>query len=233
MFKSIVTIFRGRSHEAAEAVVDANAMTILDQQIRDCVAAIEATKRTLALAIAQERQEAERLKKVSCQIEDLEARARQALEAGNEDLALEAAETIASLETEHKDASKALTRHNGETGRLHTTVKQAKQRLIELERGRCTAVKTEAVLKLRDVQTGTAASFQTTMRDAEATLDRLKQRQGDLDAAADALDELESETSPKSLKDKFADAGFGEPTRTQAQDVLARLKASKAKAASN
>lgn len=224
MFKSITTIFRGRSHAAAEAVVDANAMTILDQQIRDCAAAIEVTKRTLALAMAQERQEADRLKKLASQIDDLEGRARQALEAGNDTLALEAAETIAALETEHADASQALSRHNVETVKMRATIKQAQTRLIELERGRQTAAKTAATLKLRDVQTGTSASFQTTMRDAETTLARLQQRQGDLDAAASALDELEAENDAKSVKDKLADAGFGKPSRTQANDVLARLR---------
>jgi phage shock protein A len=69
MFKQIVTIFRGRAAEAGEAVIDANAMTILNQQIRDCVAAIESTKRTLALAIAQERQEEARLEKIATRID--------------------------------------------------------------------------------------------------------------------------------------------------------------------
>ena len=230
MFKQIVTIFRGRAAEAGEAVIDANAMTILNQQIRDCVAAIESTKRTLALAIAQERQEQARLEKIAARIEGLEARAAQALDAGNEDLAMEAAEAIASMENEHTDASEALARHARETERLRGVVKQAQSRLTELERGRRTAKKNAAVLKLRDVQCGTDASFHSTLREAEATLSRLKERQGDLDAAAQALDELEAENSPDTVEDKLARAGFGPPTSTQANDVLERLKASRASA---
>ena len=80
MFKSIVTIFRGRAAEAGEALIDANAMTILDQQIRDCATAIETTRRTLALAIAQERQEEARLEKLSSRRDALEARAGAALD---------------------------------------------------------------------------------------------------------------------------------------------------------
>ena len=231
MFKSIVTIFRGRAAEAGEAIIDANAMTILDQQIRDCVAAIESTKRTLALAIAQERQEQARLEKIAQRIASLEARAAEALEAGNEELAMEAAEAIASMENEHADASEALTRHARETERLRGVVKQAGARLTELERGRRTARKNAAVLKLRDVQCGTDASFQSTLREAEATLSRLKQRQGDLDAAAQALDELDAETSPDTVEEKLARAGFGPPTSSQARDVLNRLKAARANAA--
>lgn len=227
MFKSIVTIFRGHAAEAEEALVDANAMTILDQQIRDCATAIETTRRTLALAIAQERQEEARLEKLSARREALEGRAGEALDGGNEDLAMEAAGMIASMETEYADATASLARHKLETERLRSLVKTGQTRLTELEQGRRSARKTAAVLKLRDVQTGTSVSFQSTLRDAETTLNRLKQRQGDLDAAAQALDELDAETSPASIEDKLAAAGFGPPTRTQARDVLDRLKAAR------
>jgi phage shock protein A len=230
MFKQIVTIFRGRAADAGEAVIDANAMTILNQQIRDCVAAIESTKRTLALAIAQERQEEARLDRIAGRIKGLEARAAEALDGGSEDLAMEAAETIASMENEHADASEALARHKRETERLRAVVRQAQGRLTELERGRRTANKNAAVLKLRDVQCGSDTGFHSTLREAEATLSRLNARQGDLDAAARALDELEADNSPDTVEDKLAKAGFGPPTSTQAKDVLERLKASRASA---
>ena len=52
MFKQIITLFRGRSYEAAEAVVDRNALAILRQQIRDCAEAISAARKAVAVAIA-------------------------------------------------------------------------------------------------------------------------------------------------------------------------------------
>ena len=39
------------------------------------------------------------------------------------------------------------------------------------------------------------------------------------------MEELETETSPASIADKMAEAGFGTPTQTRAWDVLERLKA--------
>ena len=35
MFNTIITLVRGRSHDAAQAVADANALSILRQQLRD------------------------------------------------------------------------------------------------------------------------------------------------------------------------------------------------------
>jgi hypothetical protein len=61
-------------------------------------AAVERAKRTLALAIAQDQQEGRRLDATNARIADLEVRATAALEGCREDLATEAAESIAALE---------------------------------------------------------------------------------------------------------------------------------------
>ena len=107
MFKSLLTLLRGTANSAAEATIDQNALLILDQQIRDCGAAINRARRALAVAIAQDRQEQMRLGRLEVQIGDLEERATQALNADREDLAIEAAEAIASLENERDASAKA------------------------------------------------------------------------------------------------------------------------------
>ena len=53
MLKQFFALMRGHSHEAAEAMVDRNALVILRQQIRDCADAIAAARRAVAIAIAQ------------------------------------------------------------------------------------------------------------------------------------------------------------------------------------
>lgn len=65
---------------------------------------LERAKRALAVAIAQDSQEGQRLDATRARIEDLETRAVAAIEGGRDDLANEAAEAIATLEAE-RDAS--------------------------------------------------------------------------------------------------------------------------------
>src|SRR6266404_3255610 len=109
MFKTVLTLFRGSVAAAGEELEDRSALLILDQQMRDAGTAVERSKRTLALAIAQDQQEGRRLDATNARIADLEVRATAALEGGREDLAREAAQQIANLEADRDAAMTART----------------------------------------------------------------------------------------------------------------------------
>ena len=113
MFKTVVTLFRGSVAAAGEELEDRTALLILDQQMRDAAAAVERSKRTLALAIAQDQQEGRKLEATVARIADLETRAVAALDGGREDLAKEAAESIAGLEADRDAAQLAAVRYEG------------------------------------------------------------------------------------------------------------------------
>src|SRR5216683_6088875 len=102
MFKTVLTLFRGSVAAAGEELEDRTALLVLDQQMRDAAAAVERSKRTLALAIAQDQPAGRRLDATNARIADLEIRATAALDGGREDLAREAAEHIAHLEADRK-----------------------------------------------------------------------------------------------------------------------------------
>jgi len=107
MFKTLVTLLRGAAAAAEEEVVDRNALLILDQQIRDAAGAVERGKRALAIAIVQDDAERKRIESISTRIVDPEERAMAALAAAREDLAAEAAETIAAMENDRAAVAKA------------------------------------------------------------------------------------------------------------------------------
>ena len=155
MFKQFCALIRGRAHESAEEVVDRNAITILRQQIRDCANAIEAARRAVAVAIAQNEQEALQHEKILARIEDLEGRTLIAIEQGKEELAREAAETIAMLEAERDTSEQAQKNFGTEIARLKRIVRQSEQRLRELQRGQRVAAATDKTQRLR----GTAPEF--------------------------------------------------------------------------
>src|SRR6201747_600560 len=149
MFKTVLTLFRGSVAAAGEELEDRSALLILDQQMRDAAAAVERSKRTLALAIAQDQQEGRRLDATHARIADLELRATAALDGGREDLAREAAQAIASLEADRDAATTARTLFASEIGRLKGQVANAETRITELDRGRRIARASEAVRTLR------------------------------------------------------------------------------------
>jgi phage shock protein A len=225
MFKTVVTLFRGSVAAAGEELEDRTALLILDQQMRDAAAAVERSKRTLALAIAQDQQEGRRLDATNARIADLETRASAALEGGREDLAREAAQAIADLEAERDAAVTARTLFAAEIARLKRHVANAEARMSELDRGRRIARASEAMRTLRRSGIEAARPYESTLPEAEQTLRRLRERQMEAQAADDALIELDAASGPLATAEKLAEQGFGPRLKTTADDVLARLKA--------
>ncbi|MBV8335264.1 MAG: PspA/IM30 family protein [Alphaproteobacteria bacterium] len=224
MFRTLITIVRSRAFAAGDAVADQNALLFLDQQMRDAGAAIDRAKKALAVATAQESQEAQRLEATRTQIADLETRAVAALEGGREDLATEAAETIANLETERDASLTARALFAAEIAKLRSHVLQQRMRLAQLERGRRIARAAEEVRIARRGRIEAAPIFEGTLAEAEATLARLRERQVEADAAEAAYDALDEATSPITVAEKLAAEGFGPRLKPSAADVLARLR---------
>jgi phage shock protein A len=228
MLKTLVTLFRGAAFRAEEEFADRSALLILGQQIRDAAAGIERAKRALAVAIAQDEAEGTRLETTTTRIADLEERAVAALNGGSEELAAEAAEAIALMEQDRDSIREARATFAREIAGLKSTVRKSGQRLAELERGRRIASAAESVRRLKAGSgLGTSrlsAGGTTALADAEATLRRLRERQLEDAAAADAFETLDTEPSPSSVADRLEAAGFGKRTRPTGASVLERLK---------
>jgi len=221
MFKQIVALVRGQSFEATEAFVDRNALTILRQQMRDSGEAVSAARRAVAIAIAQNEQETTHLKKLGERVSDLETRAIAAIDKGETDLARQAAEAIALLETQQTSSEAAQKNFATEIQRLKRIVINSEARLLELQRGERIAAATERTQRLRSVTSVTGAS---SLRDAEETLARLLARQHRMDAADAALAEMLDSNDPSAISRKLAEAGCGMPIENSGDAVLERLK---------
>ena len=222
MFKQIVTLVRGRSHDAAEQIIDANSLSILRQQIRDCAEAINSARRSASLATAQLDQEARHHAKIIEQIAMLEMRTVSALEQDRLDLAKEGAETIARFENERDTSQIAQRAFSSEIDKLKATVRNAEERLRELERGQRLAVTAQNTIRLRQ---SNPASRLTALKDAEGTLSKLRARQQLEEVAEAALADMEVTWCQEGLEERLIEAGCGPSHRSRADEVLARLQA--------
>ena len=224
MLKTLITLVRGRTALITEEVADQNALLILDQQMRDATGALDTAKKALAVAIAQESQESQRLDGTRAQIEDLETRAVAAIEAGRDDLATEAAEAIATLEAERDASLTARALFAAEIAKLKRHVLQQQMRFSQLDRGRRIARAAEAVRIARRGRIEGAPIFAGTLVEAEATLARLREHQVEADAAEEAFNALDAVTGPIAAPHKLSAEGFGPRLRPNAADVLSRLR---------
>src|ERR1700757_3632954 len=209
VFKTLITLVRGRTVAIAEDIADQNALLILDQQMRDATGAHDRAKKALAIAIAQEGQEGQRLDATRSRIADLETRAVAAIEAGRDDLATEAAEAIATLEAERDASLTARTLFAAEIAKLKGHVLQQQMRFSQLERGRRIARAAEAVRVARRGRIEGAPIFAGTLAEAETTLARVRQHQVEADTAEAAFEALDAATGPIAVGEKLAAEGFG------------------------
>ena len=222
MFKQFLTLFRGHAATSAEQVMDANALVVLRQQIRDGAQYIQQARNSLALAMAQNQEEASHGARLATQIADLETRAVAALELGKTELATEAATMIADLEADHVASQQSQAKFASEISRQRMILRQAESRLQELERGLRLANMTDKTQRLTKAIPNHGAS---SLKDAEHTLERLKSRQLETDRTTAAMVELSTELSPDALRNRLAEAACGPALKTSADDVLKRLSA--------
>ncbi|NKM59289.1 PspA/IM30 family protein [Rhizobium anhuiense] len=221
MFKLISILLRGRAHDAEQAFADCHAVPLLSQQIRDAAQSIQSARRSVAIAIAQNEQEKGQHGTIVARIADLENRATAALAKDNEGLAREAAEAIAFLEAERDASEKAQAQFTQAIDKLKGIVRASEARLQELQRGERLARATQEAQKLDVAVAGPGFA---TLDDAEETLARLRLRQSQNELTAAALKDMEGAIRPAGIIEKLANAGFGAPLRSSADDVLARLK---------
>jgi phage shock protein A len=226
MIKTLTTLFRARLFTAAETLADSNALTLLDQQIRDCAENLACSKKALAVAIAQDQAETRRRAAIEAQIADLETRVRAALKAGFDELALEGASALADLEAERDVSTAAGAQFAADIEKLRARLRQAETRLADLDRGRRLARAHASMQGLRNF--GDEMPIRATFSEAESTLSRLRDNQRQAEDAAAALAGLDAAHHPQTITEKMASAGCGQRLRPTAEDVLRRLREAEA-----
>lgn len=226
IFKKIMTAIRGGASEIGETIIDANATRIFEQEIRDAEHHLTKAKRDLTGVMAQQmaaNREVDRLKR---EIAEHEGYAMQAMEKGDEALALAVAEKIANLESELATQQQALDSFSGNAERLKELVKKSERQVAEYKRQLSMVKTTESVQKATSAITDNFSSSNSKLLSAKDSLERIKAKQQKFDDQMKAAELLESEDSDNSLKAQLKAAGIGD-SDASANSVLARLKAKK------
>lgn len=221
MFKQLFTLARGRSTDASNAFLDANAISLLRQQMREAAQGVEKSRKAVTIVMAYAEREKTTLSAIVNKIKGLEDRAIKAIEMDCNDLALEAATAIANLEAEKSATQQTIDKYTSEITRLRHDLSQSEAMLTDLKRGQRIAEATDKTQKLRG---DFPVLTQNDLADASTTLKRLQERHEHSDATMAAMTELSATTRAETLTERMANAGIRSSTKITAQDVLARLK---------
>jgi len=222
MLAKLSALFRGTAHEAGQSVVDANALKILDQEIRDADNAQGKARDDLAGLVARRRMAENELKSFGEQIAKYESSARAAVAQGKMDLAREVAGRIAELETEIGTRGPQIEGMKEAEARLRTAIASTDQKIETLRREIDIVKVNESVQRAQTSVALQSAGAQSRIGSAADSLQRIKQRQAINEEKLRAGQELEDKRTGADLDAKLRDAGIL-PGHSSADDVLARL----------
>ena len=224
IWAKVATAIRGGVSEAGEAIVDNQALRILDQEIRDADDEMGKSKEALTGIIAKRKLADKKVASLKSSLAEYEGYAMQALDKGDDGLAVEIAEKIAGLETEllgEKSVGKAFADSEGQ---LRKTVSLTESNLKRLKQQVDTVKATEIVQKSQAAVAARHSGVGSSMGSALESLERLKTKQAERTAKFEAASELAESTEEVSLDAKLKAAGIVDGGASGG-DVLARLKA--------
>ena len=224
IWAKVATAVRGGVNEVGEAIIDNQALRILDQEIRDADNGLGKSKEALTSIIAKRKLVDKKVASLKSSLTEYEGYAMQALDKGDDALATEIAEKISGFETELM-AEEGLAKSFADSeAQLRKAVGQTEANLKRLKQQVDTVKATEKVQKAQAAVAARHSGAGSSMRSAIDSLERLKAKQTERAARFEAASELAGSTEEVSLQDKLKAAGIV-GGGASGGDVLARLKA--------
>lgn len=224
VWSKLITALRGGAHEAGEALIDSQALRILDQEIRDADADLRKSKEALAEIIAKEKLARGKLEQAAQKIAQYEGYAVKALEAGDEPLALDVAAKIAALEAAQGEDQTQAEQFAHSASQLRQAIAQAEAHIRRLKQQADTVKATENVQRAQATVAERYSGGQSRVQTALDSLERIKQKQAERGARLQAAAELAQENAEDALQARLRSAGIT-PEAQGASAVLERLKA--------
>lgn len=223
IWSKILTALKGGVNEAGEAIIDTQALRILDQEVRDAGEELNTSKDGLAAIIAQQKLAEEKVNVLKADIKQNEGFAIAALKMNNEELALEIAARIANFQDQMESEAEVGKRFKQQAETLRASIRVAEQQIRQLKHQTDTVKATESVQRAQKVVAERHSGWKSTVRTALDSLDRIQETQKLNAAKMSAALELAEESSGSSLDQKLREAGI--TGNASADDVLARIKA--------
>lgn len=224
VWSKLITALRGSAHEAGEALIDSQALRILDQEIRDADADLRKSKEALAEIIAKEKLARGKLEQAAQKIAQYEGYAVKALEAGDEPLALDVAAKIAALEAAQGEDQTQAEQFAHSASQLRQAIAQAEAHIRRLKQQADTVKATENVQRAQATVAERYSGGQSRVQTALDSLERIKQKQAERGARLQAAAELAQENAEDALQARLRSAGIT-PEAQGASAVLERIKA--------
>ncbi len=226
IFSKLITAIRGGATEAGQAVVDTQAIRILEQELRDSKKALGDAKTGLTSIMAEKMGVDRKVKDLNSKIKEHEGYAIQAMDKGDEALALDVASKIADFESELTIQQGILNGYETKVSNLKKMIRQTERNIQAMDREVSVVKTTAKVQKANDMAAAKFSGSTSALSSATDSLERIKARQQQREDQASAAMELESEENGGDLQDRLKSAGIVD-SGSSGSSVLERLKKQK------
>jgi len=226
MFEKLFTAARGIASKAGEAVIDANALTILEQEIRDATVVHRRSRNDLATLMAHEMAARRAVDRTQSELEKRTDQTRQALEKDDVTLAEDLANQVVGLEDELNRQKQRLEDQRARVRRLRDAVRKIETRLARLRQSLVQARDTNLVHRAQRTSRNDVSDISSAVSAAEESLARLSTLQEEEDDRLTALDTLDAEDRGDDLADRLQSAGITANDAERQTDVLNRIRES-------
>jgi phage shock protein A len=223
IFSKIVTAVRAGAREISESVVDANAIRIYEQEIKDAKASLISAKQNLTQVMAREIQCEREIQHLKQDIETLENRALEALDHSNDSLMDEVVEKISKLDQTLVTQLAVKREYSDHILRLKDLMKKAEQIILEHERELAMVKTTDSVQKATRSIMQSYGSGTTKLLNAKSSMERIKHRQKTTEDRWTAEEILEKELNGSPLGDKPKASDMGDTDNVK-NAILERIR---------
>lgn len=223
ILSKIVTAMRGGAREAGEAIVDANALRILNQELHDAREAIQRAEGSLASLVADHELAKNKVQALNTKIQEHEGYARKALQKQDEILARDIAERIGQFLEELNHQTTVVSDLDTKITEQKAYLKEARRKVDSLEREAKMVRTTEEVQRTTMALSSSFRSSDSRVGRAADSLKRIKERQERRAAEIKASEQLARENTGADLDARLKEAGI-KSDHEKADEILARLR---------
>lgn len=221
VWKKLVTAVKGGANEAAQSVVDSQAIRILEQEIREAKEELRKSDHARTQILAKCKLSQQKVDSFNSSIEEYEAHARKAID-NDRQLALDCAQKVSELKEEQAQEQAYLDQFQQSEKQLAQNIQQAKANLRRLEQQVDMVKATESVQKAQVAVSSRHLGANSKMKTATESLSRIQDKQKMRNAELQAAEELATEESSSDLEKRLSEAGI-KGGKTSADDELARI----------
>lgn len=235
IFKKMLTAIKGGANELGEAIVDTQAIRILEQEVRDADQSLRQAKDELVSIIAKRKIAEEEVTAVRNRISQYEGHLGPIL--GKEDgggsltaqeaeLKMELATRISELEAEASDKDSQLQGWQAAETKTSSSISSTEQRITKLKQRLESVKATESVHKAMSQVAAANSGSTSSLNTAMDSLQSIERKQREQEKKFEAAEEIERKTKGVDLDEKLKAAGLLNPG-SNANSVIERIRAQK------